>query len=129
MIYLISCSKSKLKMNNVSALELYSKSALFKKSYNYAKKRGEVYILSSLYGIIKPDTKINYYEKTVNKMSKIEFNQLKQKVQSQLKQYGINGKVVSLMGRKYNLLIDNLIIEKPLGNLPLGHRLKFLTQN
>jgi cytoplasmic iron level regulating protein YaaA (DUF328/UPF0246 family) len=128
MIYFIACSKSKIKRDNIPASELYSKSPLFRKSYNYAKKRGQVYIISSLYGIIKPDTKINYYERTVNKMSKEDFIELKKKVQYQLKQFNITGQVVSLMGKKYNLLIDNLNIITPLKGLGIGKRLKALTE-
>lgn len=128
MIVFISCSKKKIRANNLPARELYSASDLFRKSYSYARRLGQVYIVSSKYGIIQPEDKIDYYEKTINKMRRVEIERLKEKVNQQLREKNISGKVTSLMGKKYNDLIDGLDVLAPLSGMGIGKRLRWLKE-
>lgn len=68
-IGLISCGKNKLPYS-APARELYT-GDLFKKASAYAEQHYDRwYILSAKYGVLHPDTVIEPYDKTLNKMGK-----------------------------------------------------------
>lgn len=136
-IALISCVSMK-ESYPCPAKELY-RSPLFKKTWDYVikieKPRG-VYILSALYGLIRYDTKIDPYDKTLLDMSKEEAQQWADKVKLQLNEaFCKDGRTlddyefVLFAGSKYyeNLLdyFPNVIL--PLGKLPIGKRLGVLS--
>jgi hypothetical protein len=72
-IALISCSKNKMTIDCV-AQEMYSKSTLFNKTFQYCLRQNYdfIFILSAKYGILHPDDKISPYELTLNSFSKCE---------------------------------------------------------
>lgn len=71
-IALISCSKEKVNYA-CPAHELYSASALFSLSYQYAKKHAEkVYILSAKHGLVEENRILEPYNQTLNEMGRSE---------------------------------------------------------
>lgn len=84
-IILISCV-SKKREHKTKAKYLYQ-STLFKYALKYAQKftPDKIYILSALYGLVELDEEINPYNKTLNKMKKIEKQEWSNKVLNQLK--------------------------------------------
>lgn len=83
-VAIISCVKTK-KQGKHMAKELYI-SPLFKFSYAYTSKHyDKVYILSTLYGLLEPTDKIEYYELTLNKMNAQQKRAWAYKVTTQLK--------------------------------------------
>lgn len=72
-IALISCSKNKI-ATVATAQEVYSKSILFKKTYDYCldKKYDFIFILSAKYGILNPTDIISPYDLVLNSLSKQE---------------------------------------------------------
>lgn len=131
-VSIISCVKTKQNGFH-SAKNLYT-SPLFKKSYKIAKKiADEVFILSAEYGLINENKKINYYEKTLNKMSKKEYIEWCEMVEQQLSKKIKNwSKVCIFSGKKYRKPLEKFLSKEKisyhnfLGNKPLGRRLLFL---
>lgn len=70
-VTLISCSKEKVKSEQeLPARELYSASVLFRKSLRYAEATSDlVFIASAKYGVVSPEYKMPYYDKSLNDMS------------------------------------------------------------
>jgi len=83
-IMLTACSKSKLAVRS-KAKYIY-KGSVFKASLEYAKFLGikDVYVLSAKHGLLHLDHEIDPYEKTLNKMRKLERTLWASKVIDQL---------------------------------------------
>jgi len=80
----ISCTKSKLDYP-CDAYKMYSKSTLFRYLYSYCcLKYSRVIILSAKYGLLEPLTRIEPYEKTLLKMTRLEIIEWSAKVRNQL---------------------------------------------
>lgn len=83
-IAIISCVKTK-RQGTLPAKDLYN-SPLFNFSYEYTSKNfDKVFILSTLYGVLEPTDKIQYYELTLNKMNAQQKQAWAYKVATQLK--------------------------------------------
>ena len=136
-IALISCVSQKASLP-CKCKDMYV-SPLFKKTWEYNLKvdRPEgVFILSALYGLIKYDTIIDPYDKTLLDMSKEEALEWAEKVKSQIKEtFLTNGRMLDdynfkiYAGSKYyeNLLDFFPNKELVFGKLPIGKRLGALT--
>ena len=133
-IILISCV-SKKREHKTKAKYLYH-STLFKYALKYAQKLtpDKIYILSALYGLVELDEEINPYNKTLNKMKKIEKQEWSNKVLNQLKQKNIdliNDEFIILAGKNYReYLVDEIKNYKiPMEGLGIGEQLSFLKRN
>lgn len=129
-IALISCSKSKQNYS-CKVSEMYQPSTLFHYSYLYAKKHDyEVYVLSAKYGLIHENVIIEPYDLTLKNISASEKRSWSQKVIQQLKgKFNFESdEFIILAGRDYceNLLHSLKNHQLPLGNKPLGERVKYL---
>ncbi len=132
-IALISCTKTK-KSYKCKARELYSPSALFSISYNYAKTIGvdAIYILSAKYGLLNEDDMVEPYEKKVDDLSRSERIEWANLVKRQLeKEFDMfNVEFVILTGKSYlNPLLDVNAFNKftfPLEGMALGERQSFM---
>ena len=136
-IALISCVSQKTKVPN-KAKDLYI-SPLFKKTWDYNTKIDRpdgVFILSALYGLVKYDTQIDPYDKTLLEMSKEEGQEWAEKVYAQMKEtFETNGRTLNdyhfkiYAGTKYYENLAKVIpsFELPFGKLPIGKRLGALT--
>lgn len=129
-VALIACSKQKRSVP-CWASELYAPSTLFALSYAYAKRIADrVYILSAKYGLVAEDAVIAPYDETLNDKSVEERKAWSRMVLSQLSQ------VCDLRRDHFILLAGSHYCEYllpwlesatlPLGNLPLGKRVKLL---
>lgn len=128
MITLISCCKEKLADKFSLASEMY-KSQFFNKAKVYAARRGEWYILSAFYGILRPDEIARPYNLRLASMSSQERNRWALFVYRKMETMGIAGlRFVSLAGKLYNtpLLALGLDIETPIDRLGIGKQLKWL---
>ena len=129
-IALISCTKSK-QGYTCPAIEMYTKSPLFRYKLCYCKKIGvdKIFILSAKYHLLEPETIIEDYDLTLNnfnneekiKWSKIVLKDLKNK--TDLK----NDEFILLAGKNYvNYLLDYLPNNfNPVEGLGLGKQLGF----
>ena len=133
-IILISCV-SKKREHKPKAKYLYQ-STLFKYALKYSQKLtpDKIYILSALYGLVELDEEINPYNKTLNKMKKIEKQEWSNKVLNQLKQKNIdliNDEFIILAGKNYReYLVDEIKNYKiPMEGLGIGEQLSFLKRN
>lgn len=69
-IALISCSKTKANYA-CAAKELYSKSELFKQSYQFARREADrIYVLSAKHGLLHEDTVIEPYDEALKNMDR-----------------------------------------------------------
>ena len=133
MIAFIGCVKTK-KPYPCKAIELYN-SPLFKKSVEYARKKGisQIFIISAKYGLIASDMVIAPYEETLNGKSDKHLKHWAYKVIKQADAIGIkrNEEILFLGGENYvkylRLIYKNA--HEPLKGMPLGVRLKFLNEN
>ena len=129
-IILISCSKKKGIQKN-KAEHLYQ-SPLFKSSYTYAKnqKPQAIYILSAKYGLLSPDTIIEPYNQTLNKMKIAERKKWSENIIYTLKdKHSLENDIfIILAGKKYyEYFIKSLSnIKLPLEHLKIGERLRKL---
>ena len=133
-IILISCV-SKKREYKTKAKDLYQ-STLFKYALKYAQKLNpdKIYILSALHGLLELDDEINPYNKTLNKMKKIEKQQWSNKVLNQLKQKNldlVNDEFIILAGKNYREYLVNEIknYKIPMEGLGIGEQLSFLKKN
>lgn len=129
-IALISCTKSKLGYT-CPAIEMYTKSPLFRFKLCYCKKTDvdKIFILSAKYHLLEPDTIIDDYDLTLNNFneeekinwSEIVLDDLKNK--TDLK----NDEFILLAGKNYvNHLVDYLPNNfNPVEGLGLGKQLGF----
>lgn len=131
-IVLLSCVSKKLR-SAAAAKDLYT-SPLFKKSYSYAirKDPDSIFILSAEHGLLHPDTIIDPYEKTLNRMPVAERKMWASKVIQDLsKQCDLEKDLfLILAGRKYcEFLLPHLRkVENPMAAMGIGKRLNFLSQ-
>lgn len=138
-IALISCvaqKKEESKSGYVLAKDLYI-SALFKKSWEYAVdvlKVDRIYILSAEHHLLKPDTKVTWYDKTLVECKKKELQEWGKIVLSQMENEKLdleNDEFYILAGSKYYKYLVTDKFKKvyfPLRGYPIGRRLQFLTQ-
>jgi hypothetical protein len=131
-IVIISCVKSKRDRRS-KASDLYI-SPLFTKMLKYAKAQvpSQIFILSAEHGLLELDDEIEPYEKTLNTMKKAERQQWAAKVLSQLRTKTDlqSDEFIFLAGKKYwELLTPHIRLSRlPLGNLRMGPRLAWLTE-
>ena len=132
-IALVSCVKSK-RGSAAPAKDLYT-STLFGGLRMYAERNAERwFILSALYGLVDPDTVIEPYEKTLNKMPTHERAEWAQGVQRRLAEVLPPGsEVIMLAGERYReglipfLEANGFKVSIPLQGLPFGKQLQFLS--
>ncbi len=128
----ISCVKSKRSVR-AKASALYT-SALFIKMLNYAKSQSpkHIYILSAEHGLLELDDEIEPYEKTLNKMRKVDRENWATKVLSQLRTKTDlqSDEFVFLAGSRYReLLVPHIKhFTVPMKNLSFGKQLAWLTK-
>ena len=136
-ICLISCVSQKTNYKN-PCKDLYI-SPLFKKTWAYVsqiERPHGVYILSALHGLIRYDTVIEPYDKTLLDMSKEECLEWAEKVKKQLTETFVkDGRTLEdyhfsiFAGSKYYENLLDFFPDKELvfGTLPIGKRLGSLT--
>lgn len=129
-IVLISCVSKKL-AQKAKAMDLYI-SPLFKLNMKYARRLSPdvICILSAKYGLIDPDTEIDPYDVTLNKMSSEQQKAWAQSVVEQLnKRFDLKeDHFIFLAGQNYRkYLIPHMASYKiPLERLRIGEQLGFL---
>lgn len=140
-IVLIACGKAKNPLAHtqpVPASQLYT-GTLFRKAWEYAFKLTvpeNIYILSAKHGLIKHDTKLKYYDKTLVRATVAEKKEWAQMVLGQMRQNGLNpstDRFIFLAGRSYtSYLIGHGACEHyklPYDGLGgIGYILQFLDQ-
>ena len=138
-ICLISCVSQKTNYKN-PCKDLYI-SPLFKKTWAYVsqiERPHGVYILSALHGLIRYDTVIEPYDKTLLDMSKEECLEWAEKVKKQLTETFVkDGRTLEdyhfsiFAGSKYYENLLDFFPDKELvfGTLPIGKRLGALTSS
>jgi len=125
-IALITCSKSKQNYP-CAAAEMYKPSTLFSLSYAYAKKVADkVFILSSRYGLLEEDDRIEPYELDLNDLpynrrvdwANYVLEKLRTKCDVEMDEF------IILAGRAYyeNILPALKKYSLPLGRLSMGER-------
>ena len=136
-ICLISCVSQKTNYKN-PCKDLYI-SPLFKKTWAYVsqiERPHGVYILSALHGLIRYDTVIEPYDKTLLDMSKEECLEWAEKVKKQITETFVkDGRTLEdyhfsiFAGSKYYENLLDFFPDKELvfGTLPIGKRLGALT--
>ena len=136
-ICLISCVSQKTNYPT-KCKDLYI-SPLFKKTWAYVSQKERphgVYILSALHGLIRYDTVIEPYDKTLLDMSKEECLEWAEKVKKQLTETFVkDGRTLEdyhfsiFAGSKYYENLLDFFPDKELvfGTLPIGKRLGALT--
>jgi len=132
-IALISCGSKKLEYR-ARAQDMYI-SPLFKKSLQYARdilKPEKIYILSAKHGLLKLETEIEPYNKTLNNMPSRDKTEWAENVYKQLKkETDINtSKYIFLAGRNYyKYLVQKLPCHEILmEGLQIGKRLQWLKE-
>lgn len=129
-IVVVGCTKSK-KNYRCTAEEMYSESALFKKTVGYIHSYYYLpyVILSAKYGIITPDTVIDTYDVSMLDIlkNKPEYNKILWNIAVNLGRYD---KIIALCGSPYVNAISTVcqgkIIAEPMKGMGIGERLKFL---
>jgi len=128
-IIVVSCSNKK-KNYICSAEEMYSESVLFRKTIHYIKCFYALpyVILSSKYGIIKPENVIEPYDKYIKNCNEKELEFLNVNIYYHLSPFQ---KIIVYGGKEYVNLIkesveENTIVIEPLKGLGIGRRLKYL---
>jgi len=125
-IVLVSCCGPKLH-NPSPAADIYT-SDLFRKSRRWAELHGdEWFILSAKYGVLRPDDVIAPYDETLKTKTKSEKALWNEKVTRDLRRLADGARLVVLAGKDYMGWTSYFAkVEKPLGNLPIGLRLRWL---
>ena len=134
-IALVSCVSSKL-AHSAPAKDLYT-SPLFVKSRRYAQENAERwYILSAEHYLLKPETIVEPYEKTLNKMPKAERAQWAEVVFHQLECLTApSDEIIFLAGERYREDLEGLLSKRgnlivvPMRGLPIGKQLQWLTRH
>lgn len=132
-IALISCVKSKLP-TAAPARDLYT-SSLFQKMRAYAEANADRwYILSAEHGLLSPDTVIEPYERTVNRMPQQDRLNWAARVRDQLMHVlPKECEVIIIAGRRYHENISPFLIEHgfkvslPFDGLSMGRLLRALS--
>lgn len=133
-VVLVSCVKTKRSVAS-PASALYT-SPLFKKASSYARQIADQwYILSAKHGLLHPDTVIEPYDETLNKMRVAERRAWGRRVVGQLQEVLRPGdRVVFLAGKRYR---ENLVtpvrqmrcrVEIPMEGLSFGRQLRWLNE-
>jgi len=132
-IVLISCASKKLG-HTAKAQDMYI-SSLFKKNLQYAKdllKPEKIYILSAKHGLLKLETEIEHYNKTLNNMPSRDKTKWAENVYKQLKkETDINtSKYIFLAGYNYyKYLVQKLpCYEILMEGLQIGKHLQWLKE-
>ena len=131
-VALVSCVKSKQKFS-CQARDLYA-SQLFSGMRAYAEQNAESwFILSAEHGLLRPDQVVAPYEKTLNKMCKIERVEWASRVgQSLLAELKPNTVVIILAGLRYRegivpiLETNGFTVKIPMEGMKFGHQLSWL---
>ncbi|QDZ29563.1 peroxide stress protein YaaA [Noviherbaspirillum sp. UKPF54] len=134
-IALVSCVKSK-RQHAVAAAEMYT-SPLFAGMRRYAERHTDAwYILSAEFGLLRPDTVISPYERTLNTMLKHERAIWAERVKQQLNDVlSAEASVVVLAGKRYReslipfLESKQLSVEVPMHGLSFGRQLRWLKEH
>lgn len=127
----VSCVKTKHPVS-APAGQIFSDSALFRLSYEYAKslRPDAIFILSTEYGLLQPQEIINPYDRSPNLMNRQEWNEWAVRVMKRLSQVAdpVNDKFIFVAGAKYSAALRPYIkhYELPLEGLTQGRRLQFL---
>ena len=104
-IFIINCSKEKVnyqvKASDMYCSERFNLSKKIVEDNNY-----EWYILSSKYGLLKPDTIIDPYDKNINDLTKKRKNEYVTKIIKQFSDFNINNK------KRIIFLCDSLYINE-----------------
>lgn len=118
------------------ARDLY-KSDWFLKASAYANRKSDNwFILSAKYGLVDPETVIEPYDETLNKMpikSRREWS--KKVLNSLIPQLGADDRVVFLAGMKYREFLVNPLrshgfqVEIPMEGLRIGEQLRWLANH
>ena len=129
-IAIIGCSKLKLK-GSTKAKDLYQ-GQLFKKARKYCENRQlPYYILSARYGILDPESHIDYYDTTIKDLTKLQLTELVGRVRIALSKLEVS-EVVLLAGENYYKVIEEaapeLTITRPMQGLGIGQQLKWLKE-
>ncbi len=112
-------------------------SPLFKKAREFTSNNfDQWYILSAKYGLIHPDTIIEPYEKTLNKMSRQDRRKWSEDVFEELKKCTKpNDEITFVAGQRYRQDLTPLLLNRgnkiqvPMEGLGIGKQLKWLNQN
>ena len=131
-LYLVSCV-SKKKDKACPAKDLYI-SDWFRKARTYVESTGHPwFILSAEYGLVNPETVIEPYERTLNKMPVRERRAWAGQVIAQLRgELGGVDRIVILAGARYREFIMPALtesvaeVEVPLEGLRIGEQLSWL---
>lgn len=130
----VSCVKSKARTER-SAQDLYI-SDLFRKARSYAETLGDPwFILSAEHGLLRPETKIEPYEKTLKNMGIRDRRAWSSRVLSQIENEFPDLKHATfLAGKDYRELIvpslkgRGIEVAIPMEGLPFGKQLSWLGQ-
>jgi len=129
-IVLVACASKKVD-HRARARDLY-KSDLFEKSLAYAEslQPDAIYILSAKHGLLDPETEIEPYDVTLNRMSAAERKKWARRVLARLAQVSDlqHDHYVILAGTRYRQdLTPHLAhVEIPMEGLRIGEQLQFL---
>jgi len=134
-IALVSCVSSK-EPHAAPARDLYT-SPLFRKARAYAERNANAwYILSAKYGLVDPDSVIEPYDVTLNRMGVAQRRAWAAKVRLELEQVVRTGDtVVMLAGAHYReglmgpLRARGVRVEVPMQGLGIGKQLQWLSQS
>ena len=133
-IALVSCVKSK-RPNASPARDLYT-STLFKGLRQFAEREADAwYILSAEHGLVDPAQVLEPYERTLNRMARVERERWAANVRSQLLDVlPASAQVIVLAGQRYREGLVPFLRERgysvsiPLEGLPFGKQLQFLAE-
>lgn len=131
-VVLISCVKSKRPVAS-AAQDLYT-SGLFKGMRKFAERKSDAwFILSAEHGVLRPNDVIAPYERTLNKMSKLERDAWSANVEPRLLELlPSDASVAVLAGERYRerlvpfLRRHGFIVDVPMAGLKLGFQLRWL---
>ena len=133
-VALVSCVKLK-SLSPAPARDLYT-SALFRGLRRFAESRTDAwYVLSAEHGVLRPETVVAPYDKTLNRMPKIERLAWADRVGRQLLELLPAGAEISLLaGRRYREYVEPFLrehalsVEVPFEGMGLGKQLRRLNE-
>lgn len=133
---LVSCCGPKIDCI-APARELY-RSTMFQKSARWAERNGDNWlVLSARHGLVRPEEMLEPYDQTLKAMTKAQRDAWASHVASQLRAWAAGRNVTSLhvtllAGPAYAtwipLALDLARVVQPLEGMPIGYRLKWLTE-
>ncbi len=132
-ICLVSCVGQKLD-HPARAIDLYI-SPWFKKARGYATRCDRWYVLSAKYGLVTPDSVIEPYEVTLNKMRKLDRQSWARRVfQALCHVTSGDDEMIVLAGHKYRETLVPLLqqrgnhIDVPMEGMGIGEQLHWLDE-